>query len=52
MQKRTRTRRSRLVLLAEGDRVLWLEGAGVCEELLPGPGCRQAVEIKLLESEE
>ena len=46
------TCRDRLLLLAEEDRVLWLEGAGVCEELLPGPDCRQAVEIKLLESEE
>lgn len=44
--------RSRLLFLADGDRVLWLEGTGVCEELLPGPECRQAAEIKLLESEE
>ena len=47
-----RTLRDRLVLLAEGDRVLWVEGMGFCEELLPGAACRRVVEIKLLESEE
>lgn len=47
-----RALRDRLVLLAEGDRVLWVEGMGFCEELLPGTACRRVVEIKLLESEE
>lgn len=44
--------RDRLLVLAEGERVLWLEGVGVCEELLPRPGCRRAVQIKLIEPEE
>ena len=44
--------RDRMVLLAEENRVLWVESLGVCEELLPRADCRRAVEIKLLESEE
>ena len=47
-----RAQRDRLVLLVEGDRVLWVEGMGFCEELLPGADCRRVAEIKLLESEE
>ncbi|MBC5581994.1 tRNA lysidine(34) synthetase TilS [Anaerofilum sp. BX8] len=47
-----RSARGRLLVLAEGRKVLWLEGVGVCEELLPRPGCRRAVQIKLIEPEE
>ncbi len=47
-----RAQRDRLILLAAGDRVLWVEGLGFCEELLPSADCRRVAEIKLLESEE
>lgn len=44
--------RQRRLVLAEGSRVLWLEGFGPCEELFPRPGCRGVWQIKIKKAEE
>ena len=38
-------RRDRLLLLAVGSRVLWLEGYGFCEGLAAQPGCERVLQI-------